>query len=136
MTTFFSWNMRGFNKPRKHWVLKKWIQVEKPLFGCLLETRVQEGNYQEIVTTALPGWKSIANYEHHRLGRIWFCWKPEVTITLLHKSDQIISCAVQTEQGDQFICSAIYASNFIAERRRLWDDIRATRQAYQHLSMP
>lgn len=136
MTSFFSWNMRGFNKPRKHWVLKKWIQDKKPLFGCILETRVQECNHEKIVKAALPGWNSITNYDHHRLRRIWFCWGPGVTVTLLHKSDQIITCVVQSEKGDQIICSAVYASNFIAERRRLWSDIRATHQAYQHLSMP
>ena len=81
MTSFFAWNMCGFNKPRKHGVLRKWVQTEKPLFGCLLETRVQESKKQEIVKAALPGWKSIANYDYHHLGRIWFCWGPGVTIT-------------------------------------------------------
>lgn len=76
------------------------------------------------------------NYDYYRLSRIWFCWGPSVTVTLLHKSAQIVTRAVQSDVGDQFIFSAIYASNFISDRRHLWADIRATHQAYQHLSMP
>lgn len=71
MTSFFAWNMRGFNKPRKHMVLKKWVHEEEPLFGCLLETRVKECNHQAILSTALPGWSAITNYDHHQNGRIW-----------------------------------------------------------------
>lgn len=60
-----------------------------------------------------------------------------VVVTLLHKSDQIITCAIQTAStGDQFIFSTIYASNSMTERRRLWDSIRSTHAAYKHLSLP
>lgn len=136
MTYFFCMEQAWVQQATQTLVLRKWIREEKPLFGCLLETRVQESKCQDIVQFALPCWSSITNYDCHRLGRIRFFWGPGVTITLLHKSAQIISCAVETEVGDQFICSAIYASNFISDRRQLWADIQATRQAYQHLSMP
>lgn len=137
MTSFVAWKMCGFNKPRKHLVVRKWVQSEKPLFGCLIETRVQECNSKEVMKSALPGWNTIMNYDYHRLGRIWFCWGPGVTITLLHKRAQVITCAVQIRETTvQFICSAIYGSNFTAERRLLWEDLRATSQAYQHLAMP
>ena len=107
------------------------------MFGCLTETRVKQENHYKIMRYALPGWKSITNYDYNRLGKIWFCWKDEVVVMLLHKSAQIITCAVQNPvNGEQFICSAIYASNFMAERRLLWEDIRATRAAYEHLSLP
>ena len=107
------------------------------MFGFLTETRVKQENHYKIMRSALPGWKSITNYDYNRLGKIWFCWKDEVVVTLLHKSAQIITCAVQNPvNGEQFICSAIYASNFMAERRLLWEDIRATRAAYEHLSLP
>lgn len=61
---------------------------------------------------------------------------PSVTVTLLHKSAQIISCAIQMAVGDQLICFAIYGSNFTTARRQLWDDIRATQQAYKHTLDP
>lgn len=102
-----------------------------------MERIIAEDKYQRIVAEALPGWSSIANYEHHRLGRIWFCWSDQVTVTLLNKSSQIISCAVQNPvTGEQFICSAIYASNYIGDRQSLWTETRATQGAYSHLSMP
>lgn len=137
MTSFFSWNIRGFNLPQKHLVLREWVRAENLCFGCLTETRVQFGKYEGVMQSALPGWKCITNYEFNPLGRIWFCWKDDVVVTLLHKSAQIISCAVQVPAtGEQFICSAIYASNFVAERRSLWEEIRGTRNAYGHLSLP
>lgn len=117
-------------------VVRKWITSEKPLFGCFIETRVQESKCKEVLKSSAQSWNVITNYDHHRLGRIWFCWGPGVTVTLLHKSAQIITCAIQTDVGDQFICSAIYDSNFTADMRQLWADIRATNQAYKHLSLP
>lgn len=58
-------------------------------------------------------------------------------VTQLSKSSQIISCVVQNPvTGEQFIFSAIYASNFTADRQTLWAEIRATQGAYSHLNMP
>lgn len=137
MTSFFSWNMRGFNMSRKHRTLKSWIQTEKPLFGCLMETRVQEGNHQKCMDAALPSWSSITNYGYHPLGRIWFCWSDSVDVTLLHRSAQMITCAIQIPgTGEQFICSAIYAFNTAAERIHLWTEMRETQAAYAHLNLP
>ncbi|KAJ4917599.1 Uncharacterized protein Rs2_03149 [Raphanus sativus] len=101
--------MRRFNRPHKHSVVKRWVFSEKPLFGCLLK----QGLKAYLVL----------------LG-------PSVTVTLLHKSAQIISCAIQMAVGDQLICFAIYGSNFTTARRQLWDDIRATQQAYKHTLDP
>ncbi|WZZ77741.1 hypothetical protein YC2023_098313 [Brassica napus] len=137
MTSFFAWNVRGFNMSRKHGAVHRWIMKEKPLFGCLMETRVREGNHRKCMKAALPGWSSITNYDQHRLGKIWFCWSDRVQVTMLHKSSQVITCVVQIpETKEQFICSAIYASNFEAERRELWEDMRGTQAAYKHLDMP
>lgn len=54
MTSFFSWNMRGFNMARKHRAVRSWILAEKPLFGCLVETRVREGKFKKCFDAALP----------------------------------------------------------------------------------
>lgn len=105
--------------------------------GSLTETRVQEGKCTGIMTSTLPGWKVITNYDYSPLGRIWFCWKEDVVVTLLHKTKQVITCAVQkTVSGEQFIYSEIYASNSMVERRQLWDELRNTKAAYAHLSLP
>ncbi|KAH0866824.1 LOW QUALITY PROTEIN: hypothetical protein HID58_073846 [Brassica napus] len=112
MTSFFAWNMRGFNLPRKHRALRSWLLEEKPTYGCLVETRVQESNHQWCMIVAMPGWNSLTNYAYHPLGRIWFCWTDEVVVTRLHTSSQVITCAIQNPStGEQYICSAIYAFN-------------------------
>lgn len=52
-------------------------------------------------------------------------------------SSQVITCAIQIpETKEKFICSAIYESNLEGERRHLWDDLRSTHSAYNHLNVP
>ncbi|XP_013717728.1 uncharacterized protein LOC106421427 [Brassica napus] len=52
-------------------------------------------------------------------------------------SSQVITCAIQIpETKEKFICSAIYESNLEGERRHLWDDLRSTHSAYNHLNLP
>lgn len=124
MISFFAWNMRGFNMPRKHNVVKSWIQAVRPSFGCFLETRVQEYNASSIISYTLPGWSSLSNYDHHRLGRIWVCWTDDVTITPVLKSSQHITCVITiVSSGVSFLCSFVYASNFAVDRRLLWSDL-------------
>lgn len=137
MTSFFAWNMRGFNLPRKHRALRNWIQAEKPLFGCLLETRVQAENHHRCMLAAMPNWNSLTNYAHHPLGRIWVCWNDQVVVTQLHMSAQVITCAIQIPNtGEQFICSAVYAFNTAANRNQLWEELRGAKAAYEHLNLP
>lgn len=137
MTAFFAWNMCGFNMPCKHRVLRVWVQVEKLLFGCLLETRVQESNHKMCMLAAMPHWSSLTNYDFHPLGRIWVCWNDQVVVTKLHMSVQIITCAIQIpSSGEQFICSAIYVFNTAAERVQLWEELPGTRAAYEHFAFP
>ncbi|CAH2051777.1 unnamed protein product, partial [Thlaspi arvense] len=57
----------------------------KPLFGCLVETRVLQKNQKEVMESAIPSWQSMQNYDYHRCGRIWFCWSgEEVSPPLYH----------------------------------------------------
>ena len=89
--SFFFWNMRGFNLPRKHRELRRWVQEEKLMFGCLLETRVQQGKFAACLEAALPGWTAMSNYEFNHLGRVWFCWADKVVVTKLHSSAHVIT---------------------------------------------
>ncbi|KAH0862586.1 hypothetical protein HID58_079797, partial [Brassica napus] len=115
----------------------KKLPEEKPSYGCLVETRVQESNHQWCMNVAMPGWNSLTNYEYHPLGRIWVCWTDEVVVTRLHTSAQVITCAIQIPStGEQYICSAIYAFNTAEERTRLWEELRGTKDAYGHLKLP
>ncbi|CAN7074340.1 unnamed protein product, partial [Brassica oleracea var. botrytis] len=99
--------------------------------------RVQEGNFARCLNAALPNWNSLANYEYHPLGRIWFCWTNDVVATKLHMSAQVITCAIQIPNtGEQFICSAVYAFNTTGERLALWEELRGTPAEYGHLNLP
>lgn len=112
MMSFFTCNMCGFNMSRKHRAVCNCVESEKPLFGCLVETRVKQENHSKCMKAALPGWQSLTNYDYQRLGRIWFCWSDKVVVTRLHMSNHVITCAVQIpDTGEQFIYSAVYAAN-------------------------
>lgn len=88
MSGFF-WNVRGFNKSNKHSVVRDWVRKESLTFGGLLETRVDETSASKIISKVFPGWSSMTNYEHHRLGRIWVIWKSSVRVTPVYKSGQM-----------------------------------------------
>lgn len=136
MSSIFAWNMRGFNMPRKQRAVKEWIQVVKPGFGCLLETKVKVDQFEAVFKNALPGWNCLANYDHHRLGRIWFCWSATVEVTPLFKSSQLITCLVKLEDGKHCLCSCVYASNFQVDRRVLWSELAANQAMYGTQSIP
>ncbi|CAN6990548.1 unnamed protein product [Brassica rapa subsp. trilocularis] len=98
--------------------------------------KASEGNFARCFNASLPNWNSLANYEYHPLGRIWFCWTNDVVATKLHMSAQVITCAIQIPNtGEQFICSAVYAYNTIAERLALWEELKGTQAAYGHLNL-
>lgn len=94
MISLFAWNMRGFNQPRKHKAVRGWIQAKRPAIGSFIETRVQEHLAEPIIQSILPGWSHTTNYEYHRLGRIWVVWSSAVTVTILAKSAQQVTCLV------------------------------------------
>lgn len=122
MSEFF-WNIRGFNKSNKQLVVKEWIQKNAMEFGGLLETRVKERKVDCIVASTFKDWSMVCNYEFNRLERIWVVWSKKVKLNVVFKSGQMISCAIEVDGMNEFICSFIYASNFEEERKELWRDI-------------
>lgn len=125
MTGFF-WNVRGFNKKSKHTVVNNWIQNKGLQFGALLETRVKESKSEQIVSSVFQGWSFVNNYEYSRNGRIWVVWSPQIRVTPVYKSDQIITVSVLKEgESEEFLCSFVYADNTAERRKELWDDIKA-----------
>lgn len=121
----FFWNMRGFNKSIKHGVVRNWIRDNSMLFGCLTETRVKEKKAERIMEEVFKGWSFMENYEHNRLGRIWVVWKPEVRVTPVYKSAQMITCSIlMPKKTEEIFCSFIYALNTMEERRELWEDLK------------
>lgn len=122
MTCFF-WNVRGFNKDLKHFVVFEWVNNKEMRFGCILETRVKEGKSEKILEKVFRDWSSITNYEDSQGGRIWLLWRDSVRMSPVYKSDQIITCSVEMKGEEEFYCSCIYASNQVEEREILWEDL-------------
>lgn len=107
MTGFF-WNIRGFNKSVKHGVVRNWVRDQSFLFGCLIETRIKENKAEKIAGEVFNGWSFMGNYEYNRLGRVWVLWRPEVRLTPVYKSAQIITCSIllpgEKEEFFYFVC--------------------------------
>ena len=124
MTGFF-WNMRGFNKPSKHEVVREWVRNQSLQFGSLIETRVKERKADNIMNSVFQNWSHMANYEHHHLGRIWVVWGPSVRMKPVFKSSQLITCSVLLEgMEEEMFCSSVYALSTMEERKVLWEDLR------------
>lgn len=93
MSSFF-WNVRGFNKPLKHSIVKEWVRSNDLMFGCILETRVKEKKAEDMLDSVFRGWSHMMNYEYSQGGRIWLVWREGVRMTPVYKSDQLITCSV------------------------------------------
>lgn len=119
-------NVRGFNKSSKHEVVRNWVRSKKMEFGCLLDTRVKENKANQIVSSMFQGWSFINNYEFNRKGRIWVVWSPQVRLTPVFTSSQIVTVSVLIEgETEEFFCYFVYGENLMEDRRELWDDIKA-----------
>lgn len=105
-------------------VIRRWVKAAKLSIGCLMETRVQEGQFKKEVEATFPGWSYIQNYDHHRLGSIWVFWSEKVEVVHVTSSAQMITCWVRLKSsGDFFLGSYVYAFNDARERRALWQEM-------------
>lgn len=96
----------------------------KPTFGSLIETHVQQPKCKKFINSTLPGWSYENNYEFFELGKIWVLWHPSVRASVLSKSLQMLTCVVkfpivQTE----FVVSFVYAANEVIPRCALWSEL-------------
>lgn len=71
----------------------------------------------------LPGCFFEDNYGFSNLGKIWILWHPSVSVTVVHKSLQMVTCEVTIPGHTAFFASIVYASNCHDERKVLWDSI-------------
>lgn len=127
--------MCGFNKPCKRHVVKEWIKVAKPSFGCIVETRVQEKNFKTVFDASFLGWKSIRNYEHHLLGSIWVIQADHVEVTLIYKYKTYNGLGFY-EYRAALIFSYIYASNFRADCWVLWSELEWIETTFERQNIP
>lgn len=123
-TEIFCWNVRGFNDTSHRSGFKKWIKKNKNLFGGIIKTHVKLNKVSKFVSQVLPGWSYEDNYDYSELGKIWVVWHPTVRVSIIKKSLQMITCKVLLPSASSYvIISVVYASNFEAVRKELWNEI-------------
>ncbi|KAH0899427.1 LOW QUALITY PROTEIN: hypothetical protein HID58_048995 [Brassica napus] len=113
MSSIFAWNMRGFNQPRKQKAIRYWVKAVKLSIGCLLVTRVQEDSWSclhKYSKSLTIDWEEFGYVGRTRWRFVRFLLM--ITVWVRNKAS-----------GDTFICSFIYASNCMIERRELWIEL-------------
>ncbi|KAG2321578.1 hypothetical protein Bca52824_014791 [Brassica carinata] len=117
-------NRKRLNSNTRHTSVKEWIDVNKPLFGAYLETRIQPNNSRRISGALPTGWKFFANSEHHDNARIIVVWHPSITVTIYQVSAQVVTCGIFIlAENLTLTVSFVYAFNQVEERRQLWDEL-------------
>lgn len=77
-----------------------------------------------IINRVFPGWHYECNYEFSDLGKIWLLWHPSVSVSVLQKSLQCISCSVKLPfVAVELAVTLVYASNGRKMRRELWSEL-------------
>lgn len=117
-----SWNVRGLNRVAKNKEVSSRLFNLNPKVAILLETRVRQNNFDKCKKRLEKKWQVIENYSHSVNGRIWILWDDKrIEVKKISCIDQAIHCGMYNLDGS-FIqrLTAIYASNKIEERRKLW----------------
>ena len=91
----FCWNVRGFNDKIKRRGFRKWMRSNNPIFGGLVEKHVSSVKVNSIIGRTFSGWRYDCKYEFSDLGNFWVIWNPSVTVSIIHKSLQSITCKVR-----------------------------------------
>ncbi|XP_074288384.1 uncharacterized protein LOC141613546 [Silene latifolia] len=78
-----------------------------------------------------PGTGVNNNYYHHG-GRVWIIWLPQVFhVKITHTSDQLITAHIdEITSGDSFLFTVVYGHNDDADRKSLWDQLKAIHDTY------
>lgn len=69
-------------------------------------------------------WRNENNIQEAKNGQIWLFWKPEIKLSIIKKTSQMIHCQIDSGAHGLLLTTFIYASNSIDERRQLWDELR------------
>lgn len=120
----FCWNVRGLNSHSRQGTIRKWIGINKPLLGGLLETHIKEDRASTVLAAVCPGWRYDCNYSDSDNGRIVVVWDPAISVITLKKSAQFMLCGVHIPAtNSSFSIAFVYAFNEVIQRRELWNDI-------------
>ncbi|KAG7547383.1 F-box domain [Arabidopsis suecica] len=103
---------------------KDWFLLNRPIFGSLIETHVQQCKQKKLLSAILPGWSFKDNYAFSDLGKIWIMWHPSVKVSIISKSLQMMTCEVLLpDSQSEIVISFVYAANEESARRELWTEI-------------
>uniref|UniRef100_A0A0D3EFP2 Endonuclease/exonuclease/phosphatase domain-containing protein n=1 Tax=Brassica oleracea var. oleracea TaxID=109376 RepID=A0A0D3EFP2_BRAOL len=119
----FFWNVRGLNDPDKHTPFVDWLNVQKPLFGALLETHIKDPSLSPILAKICPLWKFLSNHLSDPDGRIVLIWKDPLIVQPLSQSRQHLTCLINIPNLPPLYYTAVYASNLSEERADLWNEL-------------
>lgn len=121
----FCWNVRGLNGHNKRRDVSRWIATSDYLIGGILESRVREPNFMEVLSSTLPGWNYEGNYSETAVnGRIVVVWKSSLSVITFYKSDQLVLCGVYNPATNKYFSIAfVYARNTEVERQSLWESL-------------
>ena len=134
MITAACWNVRGLNLAHRQDEVKALVSLHNISVIGLLETKVRSPKHLLLARNLLPGWKFFYNYSHHRLGRIWVAWNPDVlSVSPLVFSAQLIHLSIRVIATDQdFWTSFVYGFNDERDRESLWQSIQSIARSRQH----
>lgn len=105
-------------------MFRKWIGINKPLLGGILDTHVKEDRASAVLAPVCPGWRYDCNYSNSDNGRIVVVWDPAISVITLKKSAQFMLCGVHIPATNtSFSVAFVYAFNKVIQRRELWQDI-------------
>lgn len=77
--------MRGFSKALKHKELYRFLYENNVAVFALLETKLEEGKFFDIVTWNFKDWKVSHNLLLHNAGRIVLLWDPgKAQVDIIH----------------------------------------------------
>lgn len=114
------WNIRGLNSSDKQMEVKNLIERHNLGVCVLVETRVKKQNKDNIVSSLLPCWSYLDNYDGAENGRIWVICNPNAcSVRMISSMDQAITCEFISSQATFWI-TAIYGHNRIMQRTQLW----------------
>ncbi|XP_043697196.1 uncharacterized protein LOC122647977 [Telopea speciosissima] len=93
--------------------------------AVLIETKVKMENCAAVFDPFIPNWRYFHNGEGGSTARIWVGWDATIfEVEEMQNSNQFIHMKVRTLGSSlSFMCTAVYASNSVEERRDLWRDV-------------
>ncbi|KAL0921354.1 hypothetical protein M5K25_008418 [Dendrobium thyrsiflorum] len=121
MNPIIIWNCRGAKKKATANYVHHMLDVQKPSFFALLETKVVGFDRKEVDGLFGQQWEFHCHASKGLAGGIMVFWKTsKVTFKVLEEIDQCILGSLEDDSGNCFLIATVYANTNYVERRALW----------------